>query len=156
MLPSPPFTRTWKICWRCDHLPETEGEKMGWWSCYLEDHPSGCKWLISMVIVNPQNLGLWDPFQTAMKMADKWRVTVPHLHVEHWVSAPGDRLAPLVSLDLLLQALVQAPHQVGRHLAVRFVQGRKLRSMVIGSVGYFTPIYSIFRWNNQFCCNNWS
>ena len=41
---------------------------------------------------------------------------VVNLHVEHWVSAPGDRLAPLVSLDLLLQALVQAPHQVGRHL----------------------------------------
>jgi len=39
-----------------------------------------------------------------------------NLHVGHWVSAPGDRLAPLVSLDLLLQALVQAPHQVGRHL----------------------------------------
>ena len=29
------------------------------------------KWLISMVIVNPQDLWLWDPFQMAMKLADK-------------------------------------------------------------------------------------
>ena len=25
-----------------------------------------CKWLITMVIVSPQDLGLWDPFQVAM------------------------------------------------------------------------------------------
>ena len=24
-----------------------------------------CKWVITMVIVSPQDLGLWDPFQTA-------------------------------------------------------------------------------------------
>ena len=31
----------------------------------LEDHPSGCKWLITMVIVSPIRIGLWDPFQMA-------------------------------------------------------------------------------------------
>ena len=33
---------------------------------YLEDHPRTCKWLITiMVIVSPQFLALWDPFQMA-------------------------------------------------------------------------------------------
>ena len=34
-------------------------------SRYLEDHPMTCKWLLTMVIVSPQDLGLWDPFQMA-------------------------------------------------------------------------------------------
>ena len=33
---------------------------------YLEDHPRTCKWLITMVIVNPLRIGLWDPFQMAV------------------------------------------------------------------------------------------
>ena len=32
---------------------------------YLEDHPTTCKWLITMVIVSPLRIGLWDPFQKA-------------------------------------------------------------------------------------------
>ena len=32
---------------------------------YLEYHPSGCKWLITVVIVRPVRIGLWDPFQMA-------------------------------------------------------------------------------------------
>ena len=27
-----------------------------------------CKWLITMVIVSPQDLGLWDPFQMAFSL----------------------------------------------------------------------------------------
>ena len=59
------------------HMPvdstRCQGED-GWmlWSCrghvgYLEDHPTirGDTWLITMVIISPQNLGLWDPFQMA-------------------------------------------------------------------------------------------
>ena len=34
-------------------------------SFYLEDHPSQDTWLITMVIVSPLFLGLWDPFQMA-------------------------------------------------------------------------------------------
>ena len=32
---------------------------------YLEDHPMTCKWLITMVIVSPLGIGLWDPLQMA-------------------------------------------------------------------------------------------
>ena len=32
---------------------------------YLEDHPRTCKWLITLVIVSPLRIGLWDPFQMA-------------------------------------------------------------------------------------------
>ena len=31
----------------------------------LEDHPMTCKWIITMVIVSPLRIGLWDPFQMA-------------------------------------------------------------------------------------------
>ena len=31
----------------------------------LEDHPMTCKWLITMAIVSPLRIGLWDPFQMA-------------------------------------------------------------------------------------------
>ena len=32
---------------------------------YFEDHPRTCKCLITMVIVSPLRIGLWDPFQRA-------------------------------------------------------------------------------------------
>ena len=32
---------------------------------HLEDHPMTCRWLITMVIVSPRFLGLWDPLQMA-------------------------------------------------------------------------------------------
>ena len=41
---------------------------------YLEDHPMTCKWLITMVIVSPLRIGLWDPFQMAFS----------------WLINPGD------------------------------------------------------------------
>ena len=34
-------------------------------SLFLEDHPRYRKWLITMVIVSPLRIGLWDPFQMA-------------------------------------------------------------------------------------------
>ena len=43
------------------HHPNHSGYEI----LYLEDHPMTCKWLITMVIVSPQDLGLWDPFQMA-------------------------------------------------------------------------------------------
>ena len=36
-----------------------------WSAPHLEDHPRTCKWLITMVIVSPVRIGLWDPFQMA-------------------------------------------------------------------------------------------
>ena len=33
---------------------------------HLEDHPRTCKWLITMVILSPLRIGLWDPFQMAI------------------------------------------------------------------------------------------
>ena len=32
---------------------------------YLEGHSRTCKWLITMVIVSPLRIGLWDPIQMA-------------------------------------------------------------------------------------------
>ena len=32
----------------------------------MEDHPSGCKWLVTMAIVSPLRIGLWDPFQIGL------------------------------------------------------------------------------------------
>ena len=35
----------------------------GFFTAHLEDHRRTCTWLITIVIVSPQDLGLWDPFQ---------------------------------------------------------------------------------------------
>ena len=74
---------------RCPHYPQPkdldsvdfdsyhgrnhQGDHQGWnppdpknAPIYLEDHPMTNKWLITMVIVSPLRIGLWDPFQMAV------------------------------------------------------------------------------------------
>ena len=51
-------------------------------SDYLEDHPRTCKWLITMVIVSPLRIGLWDPLQMAYLHGEtKWGWSDHHLQV---------------------------------------------------------------------------
>ena len=56
--------------------------------------PRTCKWLIGPWLISPQFLGLWDPFQMAMKMAYKWGLptTYPSVLGAHPPSSSDSKL----------------------------------------------------------------